>query len=171
MSSDSSVYTLLGVVIGAVLTFLSQHLLYRQQEMSEMRKKAIDLKNSKCLALWEALSDIYQYLYYTGGYFDHKIDLHNLSEHVKKLNVAIIKAEIFISHNGYIQLIEVRDALNGFIFEIEKSNLFSEKDSINPSFHEKHKFLIYKLEELMNIARDNLRKELQLDRLGVLSEN
>lgn len=160
MSSDSSIYTLLGVVIGAILTFLSQHILYQQQEKSEIRKRAIDLKNTQCLILWNVLSDTYQYLYFEGNYSKDKMDLGEFRKHIKKLNVAIIQVELFISHERYLRLLEVRDALSNFI---------GKQEVVNTSLsYEEHMRLISELEKLMDTVRDILRKELQLAGLGVL---
>lgn len=150
---------LLGVVMGAFLSFFSQYLLYRHQEKSDIRKKALEIKNSQCLGFWEAFSDMYQYLFFSGLYSENKIDLVELDKHIKRLNAAIIKAEPFISHQGYLQLIEVRDTLN---------KLLTVRDLGASLSGEEYVAFIMELEKPMNTARDVLRDELKLDELGIL---
>ena len=173
MSSDIQVVmlALLGVVIGGILTFLTQYFLYRQQEKSEIRKKAIDLKNEQCLSLWKTLSNVYAYLYFSGNYSVDKIDFDGIGEHIKKMNLAIIKAEPFIRHEGFLVLMEVRDVINEFftkrefiVSHLRKENLSSE---VELRFYKDHMAFIEKLEEPMNRARDVLRGELQLTGLGI----
>lgn len=161
MGSDvlSAVFTLFGVVVGGFLTFLAQYIIYRQQEKSEMRKKAIDLKHKQCLALWAKLSDTYRYLFFSGRYSPDKIELDKLGEHIKQLNVAIIKAEPFISRQSFLRLMQVRDAVNLFFGGLET-------DSVSRSYEE-HMNFITNLEEPMRKARDVLREELQLANLDI----
>jgi len=160
MSSEmtSATLALFGVVVGALLTFLAQFLLHRQQERSEVRKKAIDLKNEQCLALWETLADTYHYLFFPGHYSENKVDLGRLGEHIKCLNVAIIKAEPFISHQNFLQLMEVRGAISAF---------FTERETGKGHSGAEHMAFICGFEAPINKARDVLREELQLVSLGI----
>jgi len=154
----SAVLPIIGVVIGALLTFSAQFILSSRQQESEIRKKAVDLKNEQCVALWGDFADTYQYLFFSGGYLKDKIDIKGLGQHIKKLNVAIIRVEPFITHNGFLDLMKVRDTLNQYYLEWEKGF---------PSYDE-YMIFINKLEEPMNKARDVLRRELRLVDLGVV---
>ncbi|NOZ27816.1 MAG: hypothetical protein GXP39_07160 [Chloroflexi bacterium] len=155
----SAIFPLLGVVIGGLLAFLTQYLLHRQQERTEIRKKAIDVKNQQCLALWKTLSDTYQYLFFSGGYSADKVDVEGLGRHIRMLNVAIIRAEPFLSRRSFLRLMEVRNAVNEFFGELESAKLAS---------YEEYVAFIAKLEGPMGRARDVLREELQLAELGLL---
>jgi hypothetical protein len=156
----SAILPIIGVVIGAFLTFLAQYLLHMRQEKTELLKNAISVKNEQCLALWVVVSEVYKYLFYSGQYSEEKIDLKGLGSHIKELNMAIIKVEPFISKRSYIQLMNVRDALNQFVGDLEEAGPLS--------FTEYGNF-IARLEEPMDKARDVLREELQLTKLGIIS--
>jgi len=172
MSSDilAAMLALIGVIIGAFLTFLTQYLLHRQQERTELRKQAFDVKNEQCLALWKVLSDTYQYLFFSGRYSEDKVDLRGLGEHIKELNVAVIKAEPFISHQSFLQLMEVRDAINCFFVELETQRAPTVWNEEVRRSWEEHMAFINKLEEPMNKAREVLRQEMQLARLDIFAE-
>ncbi len=150
---------LLGVVVGALLAFFTQYLLRRQQDISDIRKKAIDVKTQQCLAVWNALSDTYRYLFFSGCYSASKIDIGGLGEHLKGLNITIIKAEPFVNHQNFLRLMEVRDTLNQFFIDLESSVPYS---------YEEHMAFVVKMEGPMGKARDVLREELQLVDLGIV---
>lgn len=84
-----------------------------------------------------------------------------LGEHIKALNVAIIKASHSSATKVFCSCMEVRNAVNLFFgeLELEAADLCS---------YEEYMAFIAKLEEPMNRARDVLREELQLTELGVL---
>jgi|GEM_PF-5875726 len=157
-NSPSAVLPIIGVVIGALLTFTTQFVLSSKQQESEIRKKAIDLKNEQCVALWRDFADTYQYLFFTGNYSQDKIDIKGLGQQIKKLNVAIIRVEPFISRDGFLDLMKVRDTLNQYYLRWEKGF---------PSYDEYMAFII-KLDEPMSQARDVLRRELRLFDLRVV---
>jgi len=99
---------------------------------------------------------------FSGLYSENKIDLVELDKHIKRLNAAIIKAEPFISHQGYLQLIKVRDTLN---------KLLTVRDLGASLSGEEYVAFIMELEKPMNTARDVLRDELKLDELGILQND
>jgi hypothetical protein len=172
----STVLPIIGVVIGALLTFSAQFVLSSKQQESEIRKKAIDLKNEQCVALWGDFAATYQYLFFSGNYSQDKIDIKGLGQHIKNLNVSIIRVEPFITHNGFLDLMNVRDTLNRYYLEWEEHE---KKDQLErqgggpfrmapfPSYNEYIDF-INKLEEPMHKARDVLRSELRLVNLRVV---
>jgi hypothetical protein len=149
---------IIGVVVGALLTFSTQYVLSSRQQESDIRKKTLELKNEQCIALWKNFADTYQYLYFSGSYSEDKIDMKGLGRHIKALSVAIVRTEPFISQNGFRGLMKVRDTLNEYYIEWEKGF---------PSYNEYIDF-ISKLEAPMNEARDVLRRELRLVDLGVV---
>jgi len=155
-SNLTAILALVGVFIGAVLGFISQSILYRQQEKSELRKNAINLKNEECLKLWKAFSEVYQYIYFSGSYSQNKIDAKGLGEHIKRINMAIIQVEPFISQQNFEQLLLVRDSINGLFIKIEGGNGLPYKEII---------LEILEIEKPMNSARDVLREELGLTSL------
>jgi hypothetical protein len=116
----SAFLPIIGVVIGALMTFYAQFVLSSKQQESEIRKKAIDLKNDQCVALWGEFAATYQYLFYSGGYSADKIDFDGLGNHIKKLNIAIIRVMPFVSDDGFLELLNVRDTLNQWYHKWEE---------------------------------------------------
>ena len=105
-----------------------QYYLSVKKEKEELRKKAIDLKNQHCVTLWNKFADTYKYLYYSGSYSPKKIDLDGLSLHIKALNVHIIRAEPFITHPAFLELMNARDFLDGFFVSQERGLAMSHKE-------------------------------------------
>lgn len=149
----AAILALFGVIIGVGLTFLSQLLLLKYQEKSELRKNAIALKNKECLTLWRTFSDVYHYIYFSGSYSEDKIDVTGLGKHIKKINTTIIGVEPFISEQNFKVLLGVKDSINEFFGELEAGEGLSYNEMM---------VNIIKLENPMNAARDILRDELKL---------
>ena len=62
---------------------------------------------------------------------------------------------------------EIRDAVNHFFGELEFQRVPTEWNDELQGSYEAHMAFIVKLEEPMNKARDVLREELQLSKLGM----
>ena len=157
---QATLLSLISVVVGVVLTFFSQFFLGFQVEKNMRINKAITIKNEQCTDMWEEFANIYQYLYYSGKYSIEKIDVEGLGQHLKELNVAVIRAEPYISRESFLKLIKVRDILNQFYIEWVR----------NPLSYEAYSAFISDLEEPMNVARDVLRKEISLSELKIFHD-